>query len=80
MQKRDRLRVRERKADHSTVYPLAPAGGEGIIQYLKNGRHQPAVQSRLLFWRHLAPQATADSRDSVAALHGVKAVSDLLRV
>ncbi|MGD0109846.1 MAG: site-specific integrase [Rhodopila sp.] len=29
--KRDRLHVRERKADHTTVYPLAPAIGEAIV-------------------------------------------------
>jgi hypothetical protein len=48
--KRDRLHVRERKAEHSTTYPLAPVVGEAIVDYLKNGR--PDVQSRLLFWRH----------------------------
>jgi integrase/recombinase XerD len=52
--KRDRLHVRERKADHTTAYPLAPAIGEAIIDYLKNGR--PDVSSRVLFWRHLAPR------------------------
>lgn len=53
--KRDRLHVRERKADHTTAYPLAPVIGEAIIDYLKNGR--PDVPSRVLFWRHLAPRA-----------------------
>jgi site-specific recombinase XerD len=53
--KRDRLHVRERKADHTTAYPLARVVGEAIIDYLKNGR--PDVQSRELFWRHLAPRA-----------------------
>jgi len=52
--KRDRLHVRERKAEHSTTYPLAPVVGEAIVDYLKNGR--PEVPSRLLFWRHLAPR------------------------
>ena len=33
--KRDRLHVRERKADHTTAYPLAPVIGEAIIDYLK---------------------------------------------
>jgi hypothetical protein len=49
------LHVRERKADHTTAYPLAPVIGEAIIDYLKNGR--PDVPSRVLFWRHLAPRA-----------------------
>ncbi len=53
--KRDRLHVRERKADHTTAYPLAPVVGEAIINYLKNGR--PDVPSRVLFWRHLAPRS-----------------------
>jgi site-specific recombinase XerD len=53
--KRDRLHVRERKADHTTAYPFAPAIGEAIIDYLKNGR--PEVPSRVLFWRHLAPRS-----------------------
>jgi integrase/recombinase XerD len=53
--KRDRLHVRERKADHTTTYPLSPVVGEAIVDYLKNGR--PHVQSRVLFWRHLAPRA-----------------------
>jgi len=52
--KRDRLHVRERKADHRTAYPLAAAIGEAIIDYVKNGR--PDVSSRVLFWRHLAPR------------------------
>jgi integrase/recombinase XerD len=54
--KRDRLLVRERKAEHTTAYPLAAAVGEAIINYLKNGR--PDVPNRTLFWRHLAPRTT----------------------
>ena len=57
--KRDRLHVRERKADHTTAYPLAAAIGEAIIDYLKNGR--PDVSSRVLFWRHLAPRIPLNS-------------------
>lgn len=53
--KRDRLHVCGRKAEHSTTYPLAPVVGEAIVDYLRNGR--PDVRSRLLFWRHLAPQS-----------------------
>ncbi len=52
--KRNRLHVRERKADHTTAYPLAPVIGEAIVDYLKNGRHD--VSSRILFWRRLAPR------------------------
>jgi integrase/recombinase XerD len=53
--KRDRLHVRERKAHHTTAYPLSRVVGEAIIDYLKNGR--PVVQGRELFWRHVAPRA-----------------------
>jgi site-specific recombinase XerD len=63
--KRDRLHVRERKAEHSTAYPLAPSVGEAIVDYLKNGR--PDVQSRLLFWRHLAPRLPL-TQEAVSAM------------
>jgi len=43
----DRLRVPERKAGHSTAYPLSPVVGEAIIEYLKDGR--PKTTSRHLF-------------------------------
>ena len=51
--KRERLHVRERKADHVAVYPLSPIVGEAILDYLKQGRPQTA--DRHLFFRHLAP-------------------------
>ena len=51
--KRERLHVRERKADHFAVYPLSPVVGEAIVAYLKDGRQQTA--ERRLFLRHLAP-------------------------
>ena len=34
----DRLRVPERKAGHSTAYPLSSIVGEAILDYLKSGR------------------------------------------
>jgi len=43
----DRLRIPERKADHSTVYPLSSVVGEAIIDYLKDGR--PKTTSRHVF-------------------------------
>jgi site-specific recombinase XerD len=49
----DRLRVPERKAGHSTAYPLSPLVGQGILAYLQNGR--PATASRQIFFRTLAP-------------------------
>lgn len=51
--KRDRLHVRGRKAGHSTAYPLAPAVGEAILDYLRLGR--PKTTERALFFRAFAP-------------------------
>jgi integrase/recombinase XerD len=53
--KRDRLHVRERKADHSTVYPLSVVVGEAIVEYLKHDRPQTA--DRHLFFRPHAPHS-----------------------
>jgi integrase len=50
---RERLRVPERKAGHSTAYPLSPIVGEAIVDYLKQGR--PRSLDRHLFFRFLAP-------------------------
>jgi integrase/recombinase XerD len=49
----DRLRVPERKAGHSTAYPLSPLVGQAIVEYLKDGR--PATSARQIFFRTLAP-------------------------
>jgi integrase/recombinase XerD len=51
--KRDRLDVRGRKAGHSTAYPLAPAVGEALLDYLKQGR--PETNERALFMGAYAP-------------------------
>lgn len=51
--KRERLHVRERKADHTTAYPLSPVVGEAILDYLRHGR--PKTEDRHIFFRHLAP-------------------------
>jgi len=53
--KRDRLRVPERKAGHSTAYPLSPTVGEAVVEYLKHGR--PETIDRHVFLRVLAPVA-----------------------
>lgn len=52
---RERLRIPERKAGHSTAYPLAGVVAEALIDYLKRGR--PETANRHLFFRMLAPQA-----------------------
>lgn len=52
--KRERLSVPERKAGHSTAFPLTPAVGSAIIEYLQRGR--PQTQDRHVFFRSMAPQ------------------------
>ena len=42
--KRERLAVPERKAGHSTAFPLSPPVGESIVDYLRSGR--PADEPR----------------------------------
>jgi site-specific recombinase XerD len=49
----ERLRIPERKAGHSTAFPLSSVVGEALIDYLRNGR--PDTQERHVFFRVLAP-------------------------
>ena len=49
----DRLRVPERKAGHSTAYPLSPLVGQAMLEYLQAGR--PTTSSRRIFFRTQAP-------------------------
>jgi len=51
--KRERLLIAERKAGHTTAYPLSQMVGEAIIDYLRLGR--PKTDSRALFFRAVAP-------------------------
>jgi integrase len=55
----ERLRIPERKAGHSTAYPLANVVAEALVDYLKHGR--PETEDRHLFFRMLAPQAPITS-------------------
>jgi integrase/recombinase XerD len=48
-----RLRVPERKAGHSTAYPLSTLVGSAIVDYLKKGR--PQTSDRHVFLRVMAP-------------------------
>jgi site-specific recombinase XerD len=48
-----RLRIPERKAGHSTAYPLSPLVGNALADYLKQGR--PATSARQVFLRMMAP-------------------------
>jgi len=52
---RERLKVPERKAGHSTAYPLSPIVGQAIVDYLKHGR--PQATDRYIFHRVMAPLA-----------------------
>lgn len=49
----ERLRVPERKAGHSTAYPLSPIVGAAILEYLQHGR--PSTTDRHVFFRVVAP-------------------------
>jgi integrase/recombinase XerD len=51
--RQERLRIPERKAGHSTAYPLSPIVGQAIVDYLQNGRPQTA--DRHVFFRVVAP-------------------------
>jgi integrase/recombinase XerD len=51
--KRERLAVPERKAGHSTAFPLSASAGEALVDYLRNGR--PQTGSRCVFFRAVAP-------------------------
>ena len=50
---RAHLRVPERKAGHSTAYPLSPIVGEALVAYLRQGR--PTTSERTLFFQVHAP-------------------------
>jgi integrase/recombinase XerD len=52
--RQERLRIPERKAGHSTGYPLAPSVGQALVDYLQQGR--PPTTDRHVFFRTLAPQ------------------------
>jgi integrase/recombinase XerD len=51
--KRERLLVPQRKAGHTTAYPLSSVVGEAILEYLKTAR--PRTEDRQLFFRVMAP-------------------------
>jgi integrase/recombinase XerD len=51
--KRERLAIPERKAGHSTAFPLSVVVGEALVAYLKAGR--PETADRHIFFRAVAP-------------------------
>jgi integrase len=50
---RERLRIPERKAGHSTAFPLSTVVGDALVDYLRHGR--PQTQDRRVFFRVVAP-------------------------
>lgn len=51
--KRERLAIPERKAGHSTAFPLSATVGEALVAYLREGR--PETSDRHVFFRAMAP-------------------------
>lgn len=51
--KHERLAIPERKAGHSTAFPLSAVVGEALIAYLHDGR--PTTTDRHVFFRAVAP-------------------------
>lgn len=51
--KRERFRVPERKAGHSTVFPLSPVVGAALIDYVRDAR--PRSSERRVFLKLLPP-------------------------
>jgi site-specific recombinase XerD len=51
--KRERLAVPERKAGHSTAFPLSRSVGDALVDYLQRGR--PQTTDRHVFFRAVAP-------------------------
>lgn len=49
----ERLQIPERKAGHSTAFPLSPVVGEALLSYLQEGRQENSC--RQVFLRALAP-------------------------
>jgi site-specific recombinase XerD len=84
--KRERVRIPERKAGHSTAYPLSPTVGAALLDYLQHGR--PKTEDRHVFMRVLAPhgpmtQGAVSGRASFylhrAGIHVHRAGSHTLR-
>ena len=52
--KRERLAIPERKAGHSTAFPLSVVVGDALVDYLQHGR--PTTTDRHVFFRAAAPR------------------------
>lgn len=77
--KRERLAVPERKAGHSTAFPLSSVVGEAILDYLRHGR--PASTDRHVFFRAAAPRRPlgAAATSAIARTYILKAGVDVPR-
>lgn len=51
--RRERLSIPERKAGHSTAFPLSTVVGDALVAYIKDGR--PETADRHVFFRAAAP-------------------------
>jgi integrase/recombinase XerD len=77
--KRERLAIPERKAGHSTAFPLSGAVGEALVDYLRHGR--PNSPDRHVFFRAKAPLAPigAAAISGCARCHLLRAGIDVPR-
>jgi site-specific recombinase XerD len=77
--KRARLAIPERKAAHSTAFPLSGAAGEALADYLRHGR--PKTDDRHVFFRAMAPvrPVSGDAVSSVARRYLLAAGIDVPR-
>lgn len=75
----DRLAVPERKAGHSTAFPLATSVGEALVDHLQNGR--PDSDDRHVFMRAVAPNRPIGSAavSSLARTYQLRADIDVPR-
>jgi len=77
--KRERLAIPERKAGHSTAFPLSAVVGEALLDYLRQGR--PVTADRRVFFRAAAPRRPigAAAVSSLARFYLLKAGVDVPR-
>jgi integrase/recombinase XerD len=77
--KRERLAIPERKAGHSTAFPLSTVVGEALLDYLRHGR--PTTTDRHVFFRAVAPRRPigAAAVSSLARSYLLKAGVDVPR-
>lgn len=77
--RRERLAIPERKAGHSTAFPLSAVVGEAVLDYLRHGR--PTTADRHVFFRAAAPRHPigAAAVSSLARSYLLKAGVDVPR-